>query len=231
MGARFRSFIKRNFPAAATKVFNIYASLKYQNKDARQVFQSIYNNNSWEGVDSVSGAGSDLKQTEEISRYLPQVISEYNIQSMLDIPCGDHFWMNKLNLDIKYIGADIVSALIDKNKTQYKEDNKSFICLDIIKDTLPDIDLVFCRDCFIHFSYDDIFSAIDNIKKSGAKYLMTTTFPEKENRDIATGGWRMLNLEAAPFNLPKPLVCINEKCDEGEAYKTKSMALWEISRL
>ena len=231
MSARFRSFIKRNFPVTATKVFNIYASLKYQNKDARHVFQNIYNNNSWEGVDSVSGAGSDIKQTEEISRHLPQLISEYNIQSMLDIPCGDHFWINKLNLDIQYIGADIVSNLIERNKAHYEASNKTFLCMDIIKDNLPDINLIFCRDCFIHFSYDDIFKSIENIKKSGAQYLMTTTFPEKENRDIATGGWRMLNLEAAPFNFPEPLICINEKCDEGEAYKTKSMALWKVSDL
>jgi len=231
MGAQFRSFIKRNFPVTATKIFNRYASLKYQNKDIKQVFQNIYNNNSWEGEVSISGAGSDLKQTEEISRNLPQIISEYEIQSILDIPCGDHFWINKLNLDVQYIGADIVSDLIEKNKILYAGNNKIFLCLDLTKDSLPNIDLIFCRDCFIHFSYDNIFNAFENIRKSGAKYLMTTTFPEKENRDITTGGWRMLNLEAAPFNLPKPIITINEKCDEGEAYKTKSMGFWDISKL
>ena len=150
---------------------------------------------------------------------------------LLDVRGGKVALINKLNLDVKYIGGEIVSDLIEKNKIHYDDSNKTFLCMDVINDTLPDIDLIFCRDCFIHFSYDDIFKALENIKKSGAKYLMTTTFPEKENRDIATGGWRMLNLEAAPFNLPKPLICINEKCDEGEAYKTKSMSLWEISKL
>lgn len=231
MGARFRSFVKRNFPDTATKIFNIYASLKYKNKDVKQVFQSIYSNNSWEGVESVSGSGSNIKQTVEISRCLPEIISEYNIQSMLDIPCGDHYWINKLNLDIQYTGADIVGELVENNRVNYKGKDKLFLCLDIIKDEFPYSDLIFCRDCFIHFSYNDIFVALENIKNSGAEYLMTTTFPEKENRDITTGGWRMLNLEAAPFNLPKPILCINEKCDESESFKTKSMGFWEISKL
>ena len=54
-----------------------------------------------------------------------------------------------------------------------------------------------------------------------------TTFPDHVNtNDIEMGKWRALNLEAEPFNLPKPLHIINEGL-VGDAYD-KSMALWTV---
>ena len=40
---------------------------------------------------------------------------------MLDIPCGDFYWMKEVDLkDIEYIGADIVDELIKKNNDKFK---------------------------------------------------------------------------------------------------------------
>ena len=90
--------------------------------------------------------------------------------------------------------------------------------------------MLFCRDCFVHFSYSDIYFALDNIKQSKITYLLTTTFPDCEsNEDITTGDWRLLNLEKPPFNFPTPLRLINEQCSEGGGlYQDKSLGLWQV---
>ena len=46
------------------------------------------------------------------------------ITSVLDIPCGDFNWMQKVDLsNIEYIGADIVEELIKKNIEIYEGKN------------------------------------------------------------------------------------------------------------
>ena len=84
----------------------------------------------------------------------------------------------------------------------------------------------------VHLSYENIFKAIKNIKATGCKYLLTTTFVnQQQNYDIVTGDWRPINLQEYPFNFPKPLLVINENCTEGSEVKDKAMALWEISQI
>ncbi len=95
------------------------------------------------------------------------------------------------------------------------------------------VDLIFCRDCLVHFSNDNILKTFENLKNTGSKYILTTTFTEcDENIDIVTGDWRIINLTLAPFNLPEPLQIINENCTEGDgAFSDKSLGLWKISDL
>jgi hypothetical protein len=85
----------------------------------------------------------------------------------------------------------------------------------------------------VHFSFYDINKAIENIKRSEIKYLLTTTFPAcDQNIDIVTGDWRIVNLEKAPFNFPTPIKMINENCTEGNGtYADKSLGLWQINQL
>ena len=143
--------------------------------------------------------------------------------------------MKKVDLsEVEYQGGDIVEDLINKNIEANKEKkNIRFDVIDLMNDNLPKSDLIIVRDCLVHLSYNDVFKAIDNIKKSGSKYLFTTTYPShKTNFDIVTGDWRKLNLLEKPFNFPKPLLVINEKCTEGNGeFADKSILLWDISSL
>jgi hypothetical protein len=85
-----------------------------------------------------------------------------------------------------------------------------------------------CRDCLVHFSFKDINAALINLKRSGSKYLLTTTFPRVLiNQYITTGAWRPVNLEKAPFFFPKPLMIINESYHKGK-YSSKSLGLWRM---
>ncbi len=209
----------------------------FEGKKVSEIFNKIYQSNLWhiaEKRESVSGIGSSLKQTREIVENLPSVLRNFNIQTMLDIPCGDFNWMQNIDLSkIKYAGADIVEEIIKTNIEKFKNANNSFLQLNLIKDQIPKVDLIFCRDCFVHFSFKNIFKSIQNIKKSSSKYLMTTTFTNQQsNKDIHTGGWRPLNFELPPFNFPKPIYLLNEKCTEMERlFDDKSLGLWKISDL
>ena len=208
---------------------------EYKNKTTNEVFTKIYENNHWKSSESVSGAGSELEQTKSLRKNLEKILNDMKITSVLDIPCGDFRWMQKVDLSkIDYIGADIVEELIKINKEQYKEkSNFKFMVLNLIKEPLPKSDIIIIRDCLVHLSNADIFAAMNNIKSSGCKYLLTTTFPNHHlNSDITTGAWRTINLQEKPFNLPSPILIINENCTEGNReYKDKSMALWELSEI
>ena len=131
---------------------------------------------------------------------------------MLDIPCGDMNWISKLNLNVDYVGADIVPELIAENQRNYPD--KNFKVLDVVNDPLPEMDLILCRDCFVHLPLEYIKLAIDNIRKSGIKYMLVTSFPVEFNKNISIGKWRPLNMCIEPFNL-QPIEII----DENEKYK------------
>lgn len=212
---------------------NKWTDLALKLKSTEDIFTDIYVGNKWEGKDSVSGKGSDLRQTRAIMNRLPALLAERNVRTMLDIPCGDFHWMQHVNLEgLDYTGADIVADLIEKNKQQYETENIHFCQLNVIKDKLPQVDLVFCRDCLIHLSLRDSLLALLNVCDSESGYLLTTTFTEATvNHEITTGKWRMkLNLEAPPFMLLPPLETITEECTllDG-AMNDKSLGLWRVA--
>ncbi|MBI5728043.1 MAG: class I SAM-dependent methyltransferase [Ignavibacteriales bacterium] len=203
-------------------------------KSVEEKFSFIHENNFWGGNNSVSGEGSDSAQTAAIRSALPKIFSAYNINSLLDIPCGDFNWMKTMDLSmLEYTGADIVREIVDKNNCLFVSSNKKFLKLNLIQDALPQVDLVFCRDCLVHLSFADIHSSLKNIYRSGAKYLLTTTFTGcKVNEDIVSGDWRILNFMKYPFNFPEPLVLLNENCTEGNGtFADKSLGLWVVSEL
>jgi hypothetical protein len=151
---------------------------------------------------------------------------------MLDIPCGDFYWMQQVDLDgVDYVGADIVADLVKQNALRHQRPNVHFRQLNLLTDKLPQADLVFCRDCLVHLSSRHVSRALRNICDSGSAYLMTTIFTGvQHNSDIATGEWRKLNFELPPFSFPPPLLVINEQCTEEEGiYPDKSLGLWRIA--
>ena len=179
--------------------------------------------------------GSEIEYTSILRSTLPKIITSFDIKSICDAPCGDFNWMKEVDLSkIDYVGADIVDELIYKNIRKYKHrKNLKFKVLNLISDTLPKTDILILRDCLVHLSNKDIYSAIKNIKSSGSKYLLSTTFIDHQlNIDIVTGDWRPLNLQKHPFNFPSPILIINENCTEANGeYSDKSLALWDINKI
>ena len=155
---------------------------------------------------------------------------------MVDAPCGDFFWMQHVDLSglAYYIGADIVPDMVAHNQTKYGSSNTMFMCLDVVSDSLPQVDLILCRDIFVHFKYEDIFTAINNIKKSKSTYLCVTHFVDRtvNNNLSQTGSWRTINFQLPPFNFPEPFKVIYEQCTQGDGeYADKALAVWKVEDL
>ena len=206
---------------------------------AEDIFNNIKEKNIWGSSESLSGPGSENTQTRVLESELPGLFRTYDIKSILDIPCGDFNWMKNVvcpyarENELKYIGADIVDSLINEVSAKYGSERMEFLKLNLITDELPKVDLIFVRDCFVHFSYKDIQKAMLNIKKSRSKYLMSTTFTHhRYNHNIPTGDWRPINLQEAPFNFPEPEYTLIEKCTHGDgAYQDKAMGMWRMEVL
>lgn len=202
---------------------------KYEN-----IFTNIYKKNLWGDPESVSGSGSSLKSTQAIRLKIPCLLKEYKIRSLLDIPCGDFNWMRTVDLgETKYLGADIVRDLVEKNSIVYGSPTRAFLHLNALCDALPEVDLIFCRDMLVHLGYKEIRQALTNFKKSGAKYILMTTFLCKEmNTDLLRAGlWRKINFEMAPFNFPEPLVLIHEENFHEKDAEDKYLGLWVLEDL
>ncbi len=203
-------------------------------RDIGEVFKEIYLKNYWGSATTLSGPGSELAVTKKFIPQLNELFNQYNVKNILDCPCGDFNWMKYVNLkDRKYLGADIVKELVEVNIQKYKTSEIDFKILDITNDNLPFADLILCRDGLVHFSYEEIFKALKQIKQSGSKYLLTTTFNMfPANFNINTGEWRPINFLKKPFYFPDPIFTINEylPSDIPKQY-TKSLTLWKIDSL
>jgi hypothetical protein len=198
------------------------------------LFSNVYRHNLWLDEESVSGPGSRLSETARIREHLPTLLTRLQAKSLLDAPCGDFHWMQHVELGLEeYIGGDIVHELIERHQQNFGGHGRKFVAVDITADELPHADVILCRDCLVHFSYEDAFKAIRNFRRSGARYILTTTYTEHQNNgDITTGGWRPINLLLPPFMFPAALAVINENCTEGEGdYGSKALGLWELSEV
>ena len=204
---------------------------RYSAMKPQEVFGTIFTGNKWKGAESRSGKGSDLSQTRDLIETLPAFLREHGVRRFLDVPCGDFNWMQHADLSgIDYTGGDIVPGLIEANK-RFARDDVRFMVLDLIEDEHPEADLVMVRDCLVHLSFAHARGAIENIRRSPVRWLLTTHFPEAtENADIVTGQWRALNLERPPFSFPPPRATLVESLAPVEA-RPKTLALWSVADL
>jgi hypothetical protein len=198
------------------------------------IFAEIYHGNLWGEAESVSGPGSSLAETAAVRRELPGLLAELGVRTLLDAPCGDCRWIFETPLDLDlYVGADVVPALIESNAARFGGPGREFHRLDITRDPLPRTDAILCRDCLIHFSYRLIARALAGFRRSGARWLLATTYAGlPANRDILSGQWRPIDLELPPFHLPPPRHLILEKeCSVDGFHLRRSLGVWDLEDL
>ena len=198
------------------------------------VFTHIYTSGRWKGKESPSGAGSDTENSALILQQLESLLRSHNIQSVLDIPCGDFNWMKEIQLGtVQYLGADIVRVLVDRNVELYGNSQRQFMHLDLSVGPLPSVDLIFTRDLFLHLPLDTIQKCIRNVLSSDARYwLVSTSTSRVPNADIPTGLDRKINLCREPFGFPEPLLRLEDGAsDHNRGSSGRSMGLWQLSTL
>lgn len=217
--------------------FLCFAIISCKADTVEDAFTDVYRRNFWADNESLSGPGSNLKQTTTLRKRLANFFDLFNIQTIVDAACGDFNWMKEIDYPFKqYIGIDVVQELIVRNNTLYGDRTYKFEHKNIIEDDLPKVDLIICRDCFVHLHINDIKRAIRNFKRSGSTYVLMTTFTKRRldtNTEVGQmGHWRTLNLQLPPFSLPEPLLLLNEGCTEanpGDAFDDKCLGLWRLA--
>jgi len=209
----------------------LWKTILSEKNEVKEAFTLIHGYDLWSSSESRSGGGSHIETTRNLRKALPELWKKYSIKTFLDAPCGDYNWMKEVNKDgIEYLGIDIVDELIESNK-KYEDKNVKFKILDITKDELPKTDMIFCKDCLQHLSFENVHKALNNFKKSGSKYLLVTSYPlTKKNIDIKNGDYRPLNLFIEPFNLKNSLYELTEIHSYGVEID-KTIYLFELEKI
>lgn len=182
-----------------------YVASSTQREDA---FEAIYQQNLWGSEQSHSGHGSELDYTSRYRNALSQLIQKRGITSLFDAPCGDLNWMQHViaQTGIAYSGGDISASVIAATKAKHPSlDLRQF---DICRDAFPKADLFHCRDCLFHLPFADIQLALANFAASDIPFALITTHKARllhKNLDIKVGGFRLLDVQRAPINLPPAL--------------------------
>lgn len=203
----------------------------------KRVFSHVYKSNHWSNDESASGPGSTLASTRTLRLFLPSILRAVGARTLLDAGCGDYNWMKEIidGCDLElYLGIDIAEGVIEANQKRYARENVIFMNLDIAEDPLLKADVILCRDVLAHLSYVDIHQVLRNFKKSGAKYLLASSFSaiRENNLEMISGNFRAVNLRVAPFNFPEPLVSILELSSEKKMVQYgKHICLWRIADL
>jgi Methyltransferase domain len=200
-----------------------------------QRFQRIHDTNLWGAPESTSGLGSELDATAVLRTKLSGLLTRLGVTSLLDAPCGDAGWIIRADLGVRYVGVDIVPALVERlqARTATGEICGEYHLADITTEELPRCDAILCRDCLVHLSFANIERAVANFRASGAAWLIATTFPEWQvNADCEDGDWRALNFERAPFGWGLPVELLNEDCQEaGGGWRDKSLGVWRLAEM
>jgi hypothetical protein len=234
---RLAIFVMRRIVDALKRHPAVYDAVRHQlysrlrSLNRRRIFRVAFQNNLWDGEQSASGLGSSLEATEPLRSELPGVLARPYIKSLLDIPCGEVHWISNMTRGTyRYIGADIVQEVIEKNRKTHS-DLGEFVCLDLLTDPLPKADVILCRDCLVHLSLRDGVRAIRNMQKSGAAFLLLTTFPGvTKNTDTVAPYWRPLNMQIEPFNLTTPLELIKDYAPGTKNAPGQFLGMWAVAR-
>ena len=192
-------------------------------------FREAYESRAWvadHGQLSLSGQGSEGPATRAIVDELPALLARLGCQTLLDVGCGDWNWMREVRLPCAYIGIDIVPEVIEANR-RHERAGVMFAIGDAIQGPLPTADVVLCREVLFHLSFREGLAALANIRAS-ARWLLATSDTEIWfNSDIATGDYRRINLERAPYRLPPPNAVIR---DDG-VRRGRVLGLWATADL
>jgi hypothetical protein len=194
-------------------------------------FSYIYKNGIWQiqgDATPGSGPGSSLEATRDVCAKLAALLDDLQVNTLLDLGCGDFTWMSKIGLSQSYIGADIVASVIENNQRLYGNESRRFIQLDATCDPLPVADAILCREVLFHLSFKDIRKVLSNVTRSGAEYFIATTDRATSfNADIVSGDFRVLNLYKRPFKFSPSIATIPDE----SVVPGRSLEVWIVSSL
>jgi len=155
---------------------------------------------------------------------LADVFQRFQITSMVDAPCGDWNYMKLVNLSgIDYQGFDISEVQIERHKQRYTRDGVRFGVLNLVTTVPPRADLVLSREFWFHIRPEVAARVLQNVRASGARYLITTTHPDvRSNRQPANLWGHGEDWGYYDINVEKPPLSLSAKSMVAEARETFS---------
>lgn len=223
------NFSKQTIEGKTTEEIIESTPKEVQRKNHKQVFTRIWQNNEWGSGSQRSGSGSTYEATSILRPKLIELIDFLKIESLVDVGCGGCEWIGEITTPLQfYIGLEIVDDILDEIKNKFHDHPGCFFSSrDVILDKLPRSNAILIRDVMTHYPNYAVKAALNNIRESGANYMMMTHHPSGYNEQITLGAWRPLNLCAEPFFLPPPRIFVSEDNQPDG----KGLGIWHISSL
>jgi len=193
-------------------------------------FDRIYSENAWNGIESLSGPGSGPIATRHLARVLPPLCSILGVKSVLDVGCGDGYWMPDLP---GYTGVDVAWPAIER--AIHRHPTRRYRCVDIRRVQLArTFDMVFTRDAMQHLSLAEGVELLEAIRFIGPTWLLASTYFAGDNVDIVTGDAYSPDLTVEPFSLGPA----EQMIPDGYAYHEgggirdprKFLGLWRLTQ-
>jgi SAM-dependent methyltransferase len=167
----------------------------------KRTFNHYYETDAWDGG---SGPGSTPEATSQYREFLREFLKDRDISSVVDLGCGD--WQFSQLIDwtrIDYTGLDVSSAVL-KNTKRFAKPGIKFAELNGITKDVPAADLLILKDVIQHWTNEDVLRFIPQLSKF--KYALITNVSHKgsplTNSESVIGGFRPVDLTAAPFSVP-----------------------------
>ena len=190
---------------AAALVFCYFAIETLNRQQLSDTFNRIYAEGTW-GRNSAgtgtSGSGSTLEITREYRAYIEDFIRKNRVRSVVDAGCGDWGFSSAIDWgDASYLGVDIASDVIEAVRSKHEKGKIRFQVGDITED-LPAAELLISKDVLQHLSNGLVQKFIrNNLRKGKYKWVILTNDRGSDNPDTANGGYRAIDLAAAPFEV------------------------------
>jgi SAM-dependent methyltransferase len=201
--------MKKRIPVAAglaaALVFCYFAINAVNQQLLTNTFNRIYAEGTW-GKDvagkGTSGTGSTLEITREYRAYVEDFMKKHGVKSVVDAGCGDWSFSSAMDWgDASYLGVDIASDVIAAVRNKHEKGKIKFQVGDIT-DELPAAELLISKDVLQHLSNELVRKFIrNNLRKGKYKWVILTNNRGSENRDVASGGYRAIDLAAPPFEV------------------------------
>lgn len=188
---------------------------------------TIYAKNIWNGVESMSGPGSGAAATMKLREVLPELVAGLAIDSVLDVACGDGYWMPDLP---GYTGIDAAPQAIKRARQLHPDRNYihgDFLTTDVRAD------LIIMRDVLQHLSIE-VAKQMVRRARLRCTYLLASSYRGGKNTGISyeslmKGKAYDNDLEVAPFNLGPPTQIIPDGWSyhgDGMRDERKFLGLW-----
>ena len=201
--------MKKRIPVAAglaaALVFSYFAINAVNRLLLTDTFNRIYAEGTW-GTNvagkGTSGTGSTLEITREYRAYVEDFMKKHSVKSVVDAGCGDWSFSSAMDWgDASYLGVDIASDVIAAVRNKHEKGKITFQVGDIT-DELPAAELLISKDVLQHLSNELVHKFIrNNLRKGKYKWVILTNNRGSENRDVASGGYRAIDLAAPPFEV------------------------------